>query len=127
MAANDDYAAEPVSARRVTAPMAGVVGLDAAATETVTLFLEILGWSVATASANQDLPNKLYRLVFIDEQIFIANRAGLEGRFGKWGSIVVVGATSRATFIGTENAKIFRTDLPLDVAQLEIIAATAGS
>lgn len=126
MAANEDDAAEPASANVPDLPTAGVVGLDAVATETVTLLLEVLGWSVATANAIHELPDSHFQLVFIDERLFMASPTGSEPKFGSWGNTVLVGAPSPPAFIGTKDAKIFRAFLPLDIAYIETIIETAS-
>lgn len=126
MAANDDDVAEPASARQQAVSLAGIVGLDVVATETVTLLLELLGWSVAAASVVHDLPDRPFRLVLIDAQLFIARSTGSEPMFGNWSNIVLVGPPTRVNFISTTDARIFRADLPLDVAHLEEIIATVS-
>jgi hypothetical protein len=126
VAANEDDAAEPVSAKGTAAPKAGVVGLDAVATETVTLLLEVLGWSVTTANALHDLPARHFKLVFIDERLFMANPPGSETKFGTWENTVLVGPPSPTAFIGTKDAKIFRAYLPLDISHIETIIETAS-
>lgn len=126
MAANEDDAAGPVSAKRYVVPMAGVVGLDGAATETVTLLLEVLGWSVAAADTIHDLPDRHFQLVFIDEHLFRVSPSGSEPKFGNWENTVLVGPPSPTAFIGTKDAKIFRAYLPLDIAHIESIIEAAS-
>jgi hypothetical protein len=125
MAANDDDAAEPLSAMQPPLPTAGVVGLADVETETVTLLLELLGWSIVTAPTIEALPDSPHRLVFIDESLFMSSPMGSEPKFADWENIVVVGPPSSSTFIGTKSARIYRADLPLDIAHLETLVTNA--
>lgn len=126
MAANDDYAAGPVSALQMPLPMAAAVGLDDVAAEIIALLLELLGWSVATAATIEALPDQPYRLVFIDEYLFTTSPIGSEPKFANWPNIALVSPSSTTTFIGTRGAKIYHACLPLDVAELETIIANAS-
>lgn len=126
MATNDNDGGEPVLAGRNAVRTSALIGLDPVATETVTLLLEIFGWSVTITSSLQSVPTGPYRLVFVDELLFTSNPTGSESRFSEWLNIVLVGPPSSSTFIGTTDAKIFRVDLPLDVAVLEAIVTAAA-
>ena len=123
MAANEDDASEPGSAMRSAMLTAGVVGLDDVASETVSLVLEILGWSVAAAASIKALPDQPYRLVFIDELIFRQSLLHLTPVYVKWGNVVLVGPPSITTIVSIKDSKILRADLPLDVAHLESIVS----
>jgi hypothetical protein len=126
VAANDYDGAEPVSETGPAAHTAAVVGLDAVATETLTLLLEILGWSVVAAQAIEGLPTLPQRLVFIDESLFLQSSTGSAPEFASSGTIVLVGTHASITFIGIKDATIHRIFLPLDIAQLESIIASSS-
>ena len=126
MANNDNDGGEPVRAGHDAVRSSALIGLDPVATETVTLLLEILGWSVTMASSLESVPKGPYRLVFVDDLLFASNPKGYKSRFSEWLNVVLIGPPSPSTFICTTDARIFRADLPLDVAILEAILTTAA-
>lgn len=125
MAANDDDANRPRSAMEPAVLTAAIVGLDADAAETLTLLLDILGWTVVTEQVVEALPDIPSKLVFIDEALFLDSSARSAPKIANCRTTVLVGSESSIAFIDTNDAKVYRAALPLDIAQLESIIANA--
>ncbi len=104
-------------------PMASLIGLDETVSETIRLFLEILGWATQAYKAIDDLPEEAFRIAFVDDHQFQTHAPEILNRKIAPPAIVVIGNSPILPDYGRANAKLYLLTLPLDIVKLENIVS----
>lgn len=113
----------PVANDVDAAPMASLIGLDETASETIRLFLEILGWETQAHKTIDDLPEAAIRIAFVNDHQFHKGAPKILSREIIPAAIVVIGDSPTPPDYAHSNAKLYSLAVPLDIIKLENIVS----